>query len=262
MQKDRYDYSDFKTIVSRLRAPDGCPWDREQTHESLKKYFIEETYEALEAIDEKNPVKLCDELGDVLLQVALHSQIADENHEFSMDDVVDGVSKKMIARHRHVFGDAEAETSTEVLTLWDKIKKEEKGQTTHTQVLKDVPSALPALMRSYKIQHKAAKAGFDWESIDGAWEKVHEEIAELEEAFRASDKAHMEDELGDLLFAVVNVSRFMDIQPEIALAGTINKFIRRFSQIEEMATCQGKRLEEMTLAEMDALWELVKMEEK
>ena len=262
MESKRYDYEALKAVIARLRAPDGCPWDREQTHDSLKRFLIEETYETLEAIDAKDDAKICDELGDVLLQVVLHAQIAAESGRFTMDDVVHGVAAKMVARHRHVFGDAEAATAADVLNLWDDIKKQEKGHATHTQNLRDVPPHLPALMRGYKVQHKAAKAGFDWDSIDGAWQKVREEIGELESAAVAGDKAHMEEELGDLLFAVVNVSRFMDIQPELALTGTIEKFIRRFSGVEAEATAQGRRLEEMTLSEMDAIWDSVKLQER
>lgn len=261
-QDNRYDYEALKGVIRKLRSPEGCPWDREQTHDSLKRYLIEETYETLEAIDTGDPEKIRDELGDVLLQVLLHSEIASEQGQFNMDDVVHGVAAKMIARHRHVFGDAEAATASEVVTLWERIKKEEKGQATHTQSLRDVPPHLPALMRGYKVQHKASKAGFDWDHIDGAWEKVREEMAELEAAAAAGDQAHMAEELGDLLFAVVNVSRFMDIQPELALTGTIEKFIRRFSSVETLAEQSGQKLENMTLAQMDALWDRVKEEER
>lgn len=261
-EANRYGYDALKEIIRKLRAPDGCPWDREQTHDSLKRYLIEETYEALEAVDSGDPSRLCDELGDVLLQVVLHAEIASEQGQFTMDDVVHGVAAKMIARHRHVFGDAEAATAEEVVALWERVKKVEKGHGTHAQNLRDVPPHLPALMRGYKVQHKAAKAGFDWDHIDGAWQKVHEEVAELQAAAVAGNKAHMEEELGDLLFAVVNVSRFMDIQPELALSGTIEKFIRRFSQVEELAARNGQKLEEMTLADMDLLWDRVKEQEK
>ncbi len=258
----RYDYEALKQVIQRLRSPEGCPWDRAQTHESLKRYLIEETYETLEAIDIGDPEKIRDELGDVLLQVLLHAEIASERGQFNMDDVVHGVAAKMIARHRHVFGDEEAATAEEVVALWERVKKEEKGQKTHTQNLLDVPPHLPALMRGYKVQHKAAKAGFDWDHIDGAWAKVREEMAELEAAAAAEDRAHMAEELGDLLFAVVNVSRFMDVQPELALTGTIEKFIRRFSAVEEMTGASGAKLEEMTLAQMDALWDRVKEKER
>lgn len=258
MPKDRYSFEDLLNIMKRLRSPDGCPWDREQDHETLKKYFIEETYEVLEAIDLKSPKKLCEELGDVLLQVVFHARIAEENGQFTINDVIDGISKKMIHRHRHVFGEAEAETAEDVVNLWEKIKMEEKGVKTQTDVLKDVPSVLPALMRSYKVQEKAAKVGFDWDHTDDALAKVHEELQEFQEAYRTGDQEKMEEEMGDLLFAIVNVSRFLKIQPELALTGTINKFIRRFEYIETKSREKGRKLEEMTLQEMDALWDEAK----
>lgn len=254
MQK-KYSYEDLLEIMKRLRAPGGCPWDAEQTHESLRKYLIEETYEVLDALDSGKPEKVCEELGDVLLQVIFHASIAQEEGTYAMDDVIHTVAAKMVSRHRHVFGDAEAATASDVLDLWEAIKREEKGHSDHTSVLRDVPQNLPALMRSYKVQQKAAKAGFDWDSVDGAWAKVHEEIHELEHAAAEGDRAKMEDELGDLLFAVVNVSRFMDIQPELALSGTVSKFIRRFAHVEKKSAEAGRKLEEMTLAEMDALWD-------
>lgn len=254
MQKKRYEYEDLLKIMEMLRGPGGCPWDREQDHESLKRYFIEETYEVLEAIDLKSPEKLCEELGDVLLQVIFHARIAEENGQFTMGDVIDTVSKKMVHRHQHVFGVAEAETAEDVVNLWEDIKKKEKGAKTQTDVLKDVPAILPALMRSYKVQEKAAKVGFDWDHVEDAWQKVLEETEELHEAYSTMDRDRMEDEMGDLLFAVVNVARFLKIQPELALTGTINKFIRRFEYIETKSREAGKELTEMTLAEMDALW--------
>lgn len=262
MKGNKHDFYALKDIVARLRAPNGCPWDREQTHESLKRYLIEETYETIEAIDAKDPLKICDELGDVLLQVFMHAQIASESGAFDMEDVIDNVATKMIVRHRHVFGDKLASNSAEALSLWDDIKREEKGHTTHAQGLKDVPAHLPALMRGYKIQQKAAKAGFDWDNVDGAWEKVREEMGELEAAVASGSKEDTSDELGDLLFAVVNVSRFVGVHPELALTGTIEKFIRRFSQVESMASKEMRRLEDMTLAEMDILWNEVKQNEK
>lgn len=253
--KERYGYEDLLEIMRKLRAPGGCPWDAEQTHDSLRRYLIEETYEVLDALDSGKPEKVCEELGDVLLQVIFHAAIAEENGQFSMADVVHTVAAKMVSRHRHVFGDAEAATAADVLELWEKVKREEKGHADHTSILKDVPANLPALMRSFKVQQKAAKAGFDWDRVDGAWEKVHEEIRELEHASASGDRAKMEDELGDLLFAVVNVSRFLDVQPELALSGTVGKFIRRFSHVEAKSLEAGRKLEDMTLAEMDELWD-------
>lgn len=262
MKKDRYSYQDLLDIMSRLRAPGGCPWDREQDHKTLKRYLIEEAYEVLEAIDEENPAKLCDELGDLLLQVIFHSQIAKEKGQFDFSDVVHGVSAKMVNRHRHVFGEEEAETPEDVMVIWEKVKKDEKGHETQTQVLKDVPANLPALMRSFKVQQKAAQVGFDWDDVKDAMLKVKEEVNELEEAYHHSDAAHIEEELGDLLFAVVNVSRFLKVQPELALTATVNKFIRRFEYVEKEALKQGKQLKDMSLKEMDGLWDKAKLIER
>ena len=211
--------------MKKLRASGGAPNTGAGCYESLKKYFIEETYEVLEAIDLKSSEKLCEELGDVLLQVVFHARIAEENGQFTMEDVIDRVSKKMVHRHEHVFGQASAETADDVIHLWEDIKKKEKGIKSQTDVLKDVPSNLPALMRSYKVQEKAAKVGFDWDRVEDAWQKVLEETEELHEACHSADREKMENEMGDLLFAVVNVARFLKIQPELALTGTINKFI-------------------------------------
>ena len=242
MKKERYGFEDLVEIMKTLRSPNGCPWDREQDHESLKKYLIEETYEVIEAIDLKSPGKLCEELGDVLLQVVFHAAIAEENGRFTIYDVIDGISRKMVHRHEHVFGKAHAETSDDVLELWDKIKKQEKGAKSQTEIMKDVPVVLPALMRSYKVQEKAAKVGFDWDDIEDAWKKVYEEMEELYEVYKSGDLEKTEEELGDLLFAVVNVSRFLKIQPELALTKTINKFIKRFEYIETTSADNGKNL--------------------
>jgi len=262
MKQNKYTMQELLDIMSRLRAPDGCPWDREQDHKSLKRYLIEEAYEVLEAIDEENPAKLCDELGDLLLQVIFHAQIAKENGQFDFGDVVHGVSAKMINRHRHVFGDEVAETPDDVMDIWEKIKKEEKGLKTQTQVLKEVPGNLPALMRSFKVQQKAAQVGFDWDDISGAMEKMKEEVRELEQAYKEGKTSEIEEELGDLLFAVVNVSRFLNVQPELALTATVNKFIRRFEYVEAEAARQGRKLSDMSLGDMDALWDEAKLIER
>ena len=262
MKKEHYTYQDLLDIVAKLRAPDGCPWDRAQDHKSLKRYLIEESYEVLEAIDEESPDKLCDELGDLFLQVLLHSQIAKEDGQFDMNDVVDGVSKKMISRHRHVFGDAVAATPDDVVNIWEQVKKTEKGMETQTQVLKSVPANLPALMRSFKVQEKAAQVGFDWADVKDAFLKIKEEDKELEEAYHAGDAASIQEELGDLLFAVVNVSRFLKVQPELALTSTVNKFIRRFDYVETKALEQGLKMENISLKELDALWDEAKRLER
>jgi len=258
----KYAYKDLLDIMIRLRSPGGCPWDREQDHKSLKRYLIEEAYEVLEAIDAENPDMLCDELGDLLLQVVFHAQIAKENGQFDMEDVIHGVSSKMVHRHRHVFGEEEAETPEDVMRIWEEIKKEEKGQETQTKVLKGVPGNLPALMRSYKVQEKASQVGFDWDRPEDAFKKVEEEVQELKKACESGSKAEIEEELGDLLFAVVNVSRFYKVQPELALTATINKFIKRFEYVETQSAQQGKKLEDMTLEEMDALWDDCKRKER
>ncbi|NJD01060.1 MAG: nucleoside triphosphate pyrophosphohydrolase [Ruminiclostridium sp.] len=254
MWKDKYDLKDLLDIMTLLRSADGCPWDREQTHDSLKRYMIEETYEVLEQIDKKDSGKLCDELGDLLLQVVFHAQLSKENGEFDMDDVITGICRKLISRHTHVFGEAKADTSEKVLENWEEIKKKEKGIESHTGVLKDVPSNLPALMRSFKVQQKAARVGFDWDKIDDVIAKVDEEIQELKDVYKSNNMERITDEMGDALFALVNLSRFLKIQPELALTGTTNKFIKRFAYIESESLKNGKKLEEMNLAEMDELW--------
>lgn len=258
----KYTYNDLLNIMARLRGPGGCPWDREQDHKSLKRYLIEEAYEVLDAIDAENPDMLCEELGDLLLQVVFHAQIAKENGQFDMNDVVNGISSKMVNRHRHVFGDEVAETPEDVLKIWEEVKKEEKGQKTQTKVLKSIPANLPALMRSYKVQEKASQVGFDWDRAEDAFKKLEEEIAELKKACEGGNQAEIEEELGDLLFAVVNVSRFYNIQPELALTATINKFIKRFEYVETESAKQGKKLEDMALEEMDALWDDCKRKER
>lgn len=254
MFKERYSYSDLIEIMRILRSENGCPWDQEQNHQSLKKYLLEETYEVMDAIDKAVPSDLCEELGDLLLQVVFHAQIAAENKEFSMEDVIDVVSKKMVSRHEHVFGEGKCETADDVIAVWEKRKKKEKGNTSHTEVLQSIPGNLPALIRAYKIQQKAALVGFDWDNIDDVFQKIHEEIDELKQVFKSAQKKKIEEELGDSLFALVNLARFLDIHPEFALSQTSEKFIRRFSYIEEQAKQQGKKMENMTLAEMDVLW--------
>ncbi len=255
LKKDRYGFEDLLEIMRILRSEKGCPWDREQDHESLKKYLIEECYEVLEAIDLKNSDKLCEELGDLFLQAIFHSQIADENKDFNIYDVVDGISKKLVSRHVHVFGSDRAETADDVVDKWEAIKKEEKGFDKHSGMLKDVPPNLPALMRSYKVQQKASQVGFDWDNIEDVFKKVHEELDELKEVYLSKNVERIKDELGDLLFSVVNISRFLKVQPEIALTGTVNKFIRRFEYVEKKAGENNRELTDMSLDDMDVFWE-------
>ena len=258
-RKNRYTIDDLLNIMQILRSPEGCPWDREQDHQSIRNCLIEETYEAVEAIDNDDSELLKEELGDVLLQVLFHSQLEKEQGRFDFSDVVDGIAQKMVIRHPHVFGDAVASDSDAVLIKWDEIKKETKHQTTQTQVLQSVSKALPALMRSAKVQHKAAKVGFDWPDISGAMEKVREETEELNEAIASENAQHCEEELGDLLFSVVNVSRFLQVEPEQALAKSCDKFIARFAVMERLAQERGMDLQTLTLQEMDQLWNEAKV---
>ena len=249
---------DLVSIMDQLRAEDGCPWDKEQTRESLRPYLLEEAYEVLDAI-EKNDVELLqEELGDLLLQVIFHSQIAKEDGEFDIRDVITGIVDKLVIRHPHVFGDTKATSESGALRSWEKAKREQKGIEEYTKMLTDIPEVLPTLMRSYKVQQKAALAGFDWENVEGAMEKLEEELRELKEVYKSDDKKVIEEELGDLLFSVVNVSRFYKIQPELALKATIEKFIKRFAFIEKTALKLGKKIDKMSLNELDELWNLAK----
>lgn len=257
--KEKYTYEDLLEIMRILRCPEGCVWDREQDHKSIRRSFIEETYEAVEAIDNDDPVLLQEELGDVLLQVVFHAQIEAEAGRFTMDDVADGICKKMIYRHPHVFGSVEVKNSDEVLTNWDALKQKEKHQKSTTETLESVARSLPGLIRAEKVQHKAAKVGFDWDEVSGALDKVREETAEVARAIDGDGDPS--EELGDLLFAVVNVARFLKTDPEDAINRTTDKFIRRFAQVEQAAKDVSRSLSEMSLAEMDALWDAAKQKE-
>lgn len=256
----KYDFSDLLEIMEVLRGDDGCPWDREQTHESLREYLIEEAYEVVDAIEGNDMDALSEELGDVLLQVVFHSQIGKEFGEFDIRDVVHGIANKLVNRHSHIFAEDKCSNPKEVEQNWDRIKKEEKNIKSHTEALKLVPRVLPALIRSYKVQEKAAKVGFDWDRVEDAVLKVEEELRELLEVYKGVEVGKITEELGDLFFAVVNVSRFLDINPEFALTKTVEKFITRFEYIEKTAASKGKTLEEMTLEEMDELWNCAKSE--
>jgi len=254
MIKNKYEFKDLLDIMAKLRAENGCPWDREQTHDSLRICMIEETYEVLEALDAGNKDKFCNELGDLLLQIVFHAQIAKEHGDFDIEDVTTEICNKLISRHPHIFGDVKVNTPEQVVKNWEEIKKKEKHLKSQTSVLKDVPSNLPALMRSYKVQQKAAQVGFDWDDIEDVFGKVDEEIQELRDAYKSENAERITDELGDAMFALVNLSRFLKIQPELALTGTISKFIKRFEYVEQQSTKAGKKLEEMSLEEMDGLW--------
>lgn len=254
--KAEYGFEDLLRIMDILRGEGGCPWDREQTHESIRKNFIEEVYEACEAIDLKDNTLLCEELGDVLLQVVFHADMAEDEGAFDINDVCDGVCKKLILRHPHIFGDTKAGTSAEVLDNWEAIKRIEKGQKTYSDSIRQVAKSLPALMYAEKVQKKAKKAGFDWPDISGALDKIDEEKAELVRAMHGD--GDVADELGDLLFAVVNTARFLDVDPEEALERASAKFVGRFCRMEELAGEQG--LDGMNLEEMDRLWDRAKKE--
>jgi tetrapyrrole methylase family protein/MazG family protein len=259
-QKDFYTVSDLQEIVRLLRAPGGCPWDREQTHESIRRNFLEEAYEVAEAIDEHNSDHLKEELGDVLLQVLFHTRIEEEIGHFCLDDVADRVSKKLIFRHPHVFGDLQVSGTGQVLTNWEELKRQEKGQATHTDALESVARSLPALWRAEKIQAKAKKAGFDWPDISGAMDKLAEELLELQVAVK--EQTNVKEELGDLLFAAVNVARFLPCDPEDVLSAACDKFINRFRLVEEKALQNGGAMERMSLEELDALWDEAKAQDK
>jgi tetrapyrrole methylase family protein/MazG family protein len=256
--KTVYTVADLLRIMELLRSPDGCPWDREQTHESIKKSLIEETYEVIEAINKNDSELLCEELGDVLLQVVFHSQMAKENGAFGFDEVVDGVCKKLVERHPHVFGEVRADTSDEVLKNWEEIKNKSKNRKTTAESMASVPRELPALMRGQKLQSKAKKVGFDWPDIDGALEKLDEETAELKTAIASGDGDSCFEELGDLLFSAVNVSRFLGCDAEEALTAANDKFLARFEQVERLANERGIDMKNTPLEQLDMLWEEVK----
>ncbi|MDD2271462.1 MAG: nucleoside triphosphate pyrophosphohydrolase [Desulfuromonadaceae bacterium] len=256
-----YTFDQLIAIMRKLRAPGGCPWDAEQTHESLTRYLIEETYEVIEAIDEKSPQHLKEELGDLLLQPVFHAAIAEESGGFTINDIITTLCAKLIRRHPHVFGDLEIKDSTAQIENWEKIKKLEKGDE-RPSALSGVPDHLPALMKAHKIGEKASRVGFDWEHSDQVFAKVMEELHEFEEAWDGGDPARMEDELGDLLFAIANLGRFLNLNPEEALRKTINRFQKRFSYVEAELLRQGVPMQKATLEDMDKLWEMAKTVER
>lgn len=257
---DDVDIQPLVDVMQTLREPDGCPWDREQTHTSIRSNMIEEVYEFLEAVDNDDVAGMREELGDVLMQVVFHAQMAKEAGRFDLQEVIDEVTDKLIRRHPHVFGNLDVADSDEVLKNWEQIKKQEKTERTH--VLDGVSQGLPALLRAYKLQGKAAKVGFDWDNKEAVWNKVQEETAELLEALHAGDKAAAESELGDLLFAIVNYARHNKIEPEAALNGTNNRFFSRFNYVEEQVKNSGRSWEDFSLAELDAFWAEAKKQEK
>lgn len=258
LNKQRYNFSDLMEITYRLRDPNGCKWDRAQTHQSIRANAIEEAYELVEAIDLEDIDKMLEETGDVLLQGIFHAVIAESGNNYDINDVMSVLCHKLISRHTHIFGDDKAENSEEALKAWESAKAKEKGHNSYSDKLDSIADNLPALIRAYKVQKTAKKSGFDWNDINGAVKKVNEELEEL----LTADKEHQEGEGGDLIFAAVNVLRFLDINPELALNKTIAKFLKRFRYMESHIESNGKSLEQSTLEEMDRYWEESKNEDR
>lgn len=249
-------FQELLNIMEKLRGDKGCPWDKEQTRESLKPFILEEAYELIEAIESGDPEKMKEELGDLLFQIVFQCQIAKERKEFDISDVIEKITKKMITRHPHVFGEAEYRTSAEVIVQWEEQKKLEGKR--RESILEGVPEALPSLLRAHRLQNRAASVGFDWDKVSDALKKLDEELKEFKKALETKEKNEIGEELGDILFMLVNVSRFIGVNPEDALRKTIAKFISRFRYIEMKAADNGRKLSDMTLSEMDKLWEEAK----
>jgi tetrapyrrole methylase family protein/MazG family protein len=258
LNKSNYSFEDLILVVKLLRSEGGCPWDMEQTHKSIRKDFIEETYEVIEAIDTDDPVLLREELGDVLLQVTFHAQIETEEGRFNIHDVANDICAKLIHRHPHVFGEVKVENSAEVLVNWDKIKGEEKQRITLTDKLRAIPPMLPALMRAQKVGKKASF--FDFETDEAVFDKLYEEIEEVRAAMKSGDQSAINEEIGDLLLTVTSLARKAKADSEEALTNATNKFIDRFEKVEKTVISQGKNVEEMTMAELDSVWDSIKHE--
>jgi tetrapyrrole methylase family protein/MazG family protein len=259
-ERRRPDFQRFVDVVAQLRAPDGCPWDREQTHASLKRYLLEEGYEVLEAIDSEDPEKLSEELGDLMLQVLMHAQIAREAGYFDLRDVIGTIVEKLVRRHPHVFGDLSVEDADEVLRNWDAIKQQEKPE--RTSVLDGVPRELPALMKALEVSKRVVRVGFEWPKLDDVLAKLDEEVAELRAELPHGGRERLRDEIGDLLFTVVNVARWLKVDPEEALRQMVERFSRRFRDVERMAAAEGRALTDMGITELDRLWEQAKAAER
>lgn len=253
-QRERYGIGDLLAIMELLRSPEGCPWDREQTHGSIRKNFIEETYEAVEAIDAADSELLREELGDVLLQVVFHTQMEQEQNRFDFGDVCDGICKKLILRHPHIFADTSVNSAGEVLRNWEEIKRREKRQETHAQSVESVPRALPALMRSQKVQSRAAKSGFDYPDAAWAISDLRSEVDELAGAVACGDAAGVDEELGDVLFSAVNVARFVGVDAEQSLTRSCDKFVARFALVEQLARERGIDMREAGIDSLNGLW--------
>jgi len=258
LEKKKRDIYDLIEIIEVLRKENGCPWDREQTHKSIKKAIIEESYEVMDAIDKDDEDGTIEELGDVLLQVAFHSVLGKEEGRYDLGDIIEGICNKMIYRHPHVFGNDKVENTEEVLVNWDELKKKEKNLDTTTDELKAVARALPALIRAKKVQTKANKVGFNLDKVEAVALKVEEELGEVLDVYKGDNRAMITEEVGDLLFACVNVSRFLEVDPEEALNIATDKFIRKFSYIEEKVRGKALDLKEISTIEMDILWNEVK----
>ncbi|HHV50273.1 MAG TPA: nucleoside triphosphate pyrophosphohydrolase [Clostridiales bacterium] len=256
--KERYGIEDLLNIMQLLRSPQGCQWDREQTHQSIRSNLLEEAHEVIEAINKEDPALLCEELGDLLLQIVFHAQMEQEINSFSFGDVVDGICKKLIIRHPHVFSGVKVNNSEEILENWDKIKRDTKGTKSQADLLRSVPKSLPALMRSAKIQGRAARVGFDWPDVSGALQALKSEVMELEKAIENGDPRQIEDELGDVLFSAVNVSRFVDCDAEQSLSNSCEKFIGRFAKVETLAEKNGIDMTKADIQELDKLWDMAK----
>ncbi len=259
MTKAGESIEELLNVMRRLRGPDGCPWDREQTLESLKSDLIEEAYEVIDAIESGCCSSLEEELGDLLLQVVFQSQICEENGHFEFSDVANAIIDKLKRRHPHVFGDVQVSNSSDVLQNWDEIKKQEKKQAEKkVSIVSGIPKHLPALQKAHQVQKRAARAGFDWETIDDVFAKLHEEIEEVKEAISRNHEDDIRDELGDLLFSVVNVSRYLGHNPEELLNHNVKKFVRRFQQVEDQVHASGKAFKEFSVDELDAFWDEAK----
>lgn len=256
--REQYGVQDFVSLIAALRGEGGCPWDREQTHESIRRNLLEEAYEVCEAIDERDPEHLKEELGDLLMQVIFHAQIETERGGFTLDDVADAACKKLIVRHPHVFGDVQVSGADEVLSNWDEIKRRERGQAKTSSAMDTVARSLPALWRAEKLQNKAKKAGFDWPDISGPLEKLEEERRELLETVERKDRDAAFEELGDVLFSAVNAARFLGADPEDALNACCEKFIRRYKAMENLAAQRGLALDALSLAEQEELYQMSK----